>query len=547
MLHSAFCRKLAATMSMVGALSACSISPSLVDRKDVIELAPTEQAPLVTPSKSASTMREALACMDRMLATEQVPTTLVAVKTIPDPSGLFLTDTKAMVITALSRMSRTSQAFKVVDYEIDALKQNTVQTLTNLLLNSGQIELRKPQIYVSGAISFGDKTVVAKKSSLGVSTKNTDASYSWDVLGTMVGLDLHLGEMNTRTLFPGVDSANELVVASGGRAIELGGRATGLPRHIYSLGVQFDRSADNNQGAGAGIRLLVDLATIELVGKWAKIPYWDCVEYEQNHPEFKRQLRTWYDDLTATERLALAQRVLKAQGLWENEMDGQDSPQLRKVLSSYQSAMDLTPVGRVTYETYASLMSSYVGMSAEDKLTPPSVQDAGQLTPYPSGLPENEPDPRAVNLTMLGHKEPVIGVGDDIVLRIASARSAYLYCYYKDAAGTVSQIYPNPQQLAPRVQGKSAVLVPDVNQANSFLIQAAVPGTEQAYCATTQAPLKDHVPAAFTQAKLEPLKDVTSLEEVQKSLDATGLVLGSQTLQWDVQGPGTVAATGAVK
>ena len=111
----------------------------------------------------------------------------------------------------------------------------------------------------------------------------------------------------------------------------------------------------------------------------------------------------------------------------------------------------------------------------------------------------------------------------------------------------MSQIYPNPQQLAPRVQGKSAVLVPDVNQANSFLIQAAVPGTEQAYCATTQAPLKDHVPAAFTQAKLEPLKDVTSLEEVQKSLDATGLVLGSQTLQWDVQGPATVAATGAVK
>ena len=59
--------------------------------------------------------------------------------------------------------------------------------------------------------------------------------------------------------------------------------------------------------------------------------------------------------------------------------------------------------------------------------------------------------------------------------------------------------------------------------------------------------IKDHVPAAFTQAKLEPLKDVTSLEEVQKSLDATGLVLGSQTLQWDVQGPATVAATGAVK
>ena len=116
------------------ALSACAIDPGLSDRKDIIEKGITEQTPLVTPTKSASAMREGLACMDRMLAAEQVPATLIAVKSIPDPSGLFSTGTKEMLITAISRMSRTSQAFRVVDYEVDALKQDTVQTMTSLLL-----------------------------------------------------------------------------------------------------------------------------------------------------------------------------------------------------------------------------------------------------------------------------------------------------------------------------------------------------------------------------------------------------------------------------
>ena len=87
---------------------------------------------------------------------------------------------------------------------------------------------------------FGDKTVVSKRQSLGISTAATDTGYSWDVLGSAVGLDLHLGDMNTRTLYSGIESANELIVATGGKAVEIGAKATGLPRHIYRVGVQYE-------------------------------------------------------------------------------------------------------------------------------------------------------------------------------------------------------------------------------------------------------------------------------------------------------------------
>ncbi len=524
------------------ALAGCAINPGLSDRKDIIEKGITEQSPLVSPTKSASAMREGLACMDRMLAAEQVPSTLVAVKTIPDPSGLFSTGTKEMLITAFSRMSRTSQAFRVVDYEVDALKQDTVQTMTSLLLNNGQIELRKPQIYVSGAISFGDKTVVSKRRSIGVSTANTDTGYSWDVLGSVVGLDLHLGDMNSRTLYPGLDSANELVVATGGKGVEIGGRATGLPKHIYRLGVQYEVAADNNQGAGAAVRLLVDLAAIELVGKWAKLPYWQCIDYEQNHPEFKRQMRAWYEEQSSADRINLAQRVLKAQGVWSGAVDGNDSTALRNALATYQASLDMTPVGTVNFETYAGLLRNYVGMSADDKLASSySPGNAEDLKPREHALPPNEPAHDGLRLALLGHKEPKLPIGSSVVLRVAPARSGFLYCYYKDAANVVSQIYPNPQQQAVVAQGHMGLMVPDVSQANSFLIETARPGIEQVYCAMTAKPLTGRVPAALTDAKLAPIAGATSIEAVQQQVQAQEGVIAQSTLQWEVEAPVVLA------
>ena len=511
------------------------------EARAVIEKGITEQTPLVTPTKSASAMREGLACMDRMLAAEQVPATLIAVKSIPDPSGLFSTGTKEMLITAISRMSRTSQAFRVVDYEVDALKQDTVQTMTSLLLNNGQIELRKPQIYISGAISFGDKTVVSKRRSIGVSTANTDTGYSWDVLGSVVGLDLHLGDMNSRTLYPGLDSANELVVATGGKGVEIGGRATGLPKHIYRMGVQYEVAADNNQGAGAAVRLLVDLAAIELVGKWAKIPYWQCIDYEQNHPEFKRQMRAWYEEQSATDRINLAQRVLQAQGVWSGPINGNDSTALRNALATYQASLDMTPVGTVNFETYTGLLRNYVGMSAEDKLASSYSPQSNELKPREHALPMNEPAHNGLTVALLGQKEPKLQIGNSVVLRIAPARSGFLYCYYKDAANVVSQIYPNPQQQAVVAQGNMGLMVPDVSQSNSFLIETARAGTEQVYCAMTAKPLTGRVPAALTNAKLEPLEGVSTIDAVQQQVQAQEGVIAQSTLQWEVEGPVVLA------
>lgn len=541
------------------ALGGCTLTSGLEHRVDLIERGSIEQAPLVAPLKSVSILRDGLACMDQMLREEGAPTTLIAIKNIPDASGLFSTGTKDMLITALSRMSRTSDAFRVVDYETDPLRQDTVQTMTNLLLSAGLIDLQKPQIYISGSISFGDKTVISKRKSIGVSTAATDTGYSWDTLGSVVGMDLHLGDMTTRTLYPGLDSANELVVATGGRAIEIGAKATGLPKDIERIGLQFDISSDSNQGAGAAVRALVDLAAIELMGKWSRVPYWQCIQYDHNHPEFARQMRQWYDDMSVSQRVYNLQRALTALGYWKGLPDGDITDDLRNALMRYQSAVDLVPNGRITFETYMRLLSSYVvagkdgkfervgwGKDADGSLGETRVDDA---LPLPHTVKPKTLRPWSdTKITLINNSINILRVGDPVTLRVVPSRTGYLYCYYKDAANVVSQIYPNPLQKAKQVQGGRSVLIPDITNPNTFLIEATKPGNEEVFCGIGELPAETYLPAPYLAANLEPIASARDLEFVKSSLANPTLdgKLFSTGLKWQVVGlPPGAAKTGA--
>ena len=53
---------------------------------------------------------------------------------------------------------------------------------------------------------------------------------------------------------------------------------------------------------------------IELLGKWARVPYWQCLTLEQTHPEFMRQMREWYEDASPATRGQLVRRSLLRRG-----------------------------------------------------------------------------------------------------------------------------------------------------------------------------------------------------------------------------------------
>ena len=97
--------------------------------------------------------------------------------------------TKEMIITALSQMSRLSNAFRFVDYEVDIARQDTVQNLTTILLNNNQIQLQRPALYFSGAIAFVDQNVINNRFEVGTSASRLDTGYSKTRNASVIGLD----------------------------------------------------------------------------------------------------------------------------------------------------------------------------------------------------------------------------------------------------------------------------------------------------------------------------------------------------------------------
>jgi len=199
--------------------------------------------PTSRPTRSLSSMSPSLMCMDHMFRQADLPTTLITSKQIPDVTGKIAVATKDMIVTALSQMSRLSNAFRYIDYEVDISRQDTVQNMTAIMLNNNQMQLQKPALYVSGAVSFVDQNIISNHFEAGTSATRLETGYSTNKNATLIGLDLHMGDFKTRTIIPGLDSANEVVIGNASQGLDLAGK-------IGSYGVQFNVGLGSRAGAG---------------------------------------------------------------------------------------------------------------------------------------------------------------------------------------------------------------------------------------------------------------------------------------------------------
>lgn len=547
-------------MASVVFLAACSTPMDARRDTEFQSRGNAASRPTQRPVRSMSSFSDSLQCMDRMLRDAEVPTTLITSKQIPDFSTRVPVATKDMVITALLQMSRLSNAFRYVDYEVDIARQDTVQNLTNILLNNNQIQLQRPSLYVSGSVSFVDQNVLNNRFDLGTSGARFETGYSQSRNVTIIGLELHLGDFRTRTLIPGLDSANEVIIGNGGQGLDLAGR-------IRDYGWQFNVGRDYAQGSGAAIRTLVELAMIELVGKWARVPYWQCLTMEQTHPDFQRQLRDWYDEGNTGIHRALVERSLKSRGYLPPEpAPATDLLTFRRAVGRFQADQGMVVTGVVDFSTYERALRDYVILNEQGQLlrygwSTVDAQAQGITPQTSSAKPQSgrwfgeEAVPRRIDLqlenVLLGRAE--LEVGEQVFLSAAVSRNAFLHCYLANARGQLMRLLPNP--VAPRVQlaAGQAIRLPDWMSPNpGYVIETAGPGTESLLCLATDEDVLPRLHAALQGPALSPLENVTSLDEIEahyiQVLSAGQL--SSARLSWQVRArrnpaPGTPAPTPA--
>ena len=358
----------------------------------------------------------------------------------------------------------------------------------------------------------------------GLSGPRVEAGYSRNRNASVIGMEMHLGDFRSRTIIPGMDSANEIVIGSGGGGLDLSGR-------IGTYGVQFSVGRDYTQGSGPAIRTLVELAVIELTGKWARLPYWQCLTLDQTHPDFQRQMREWYDSGDAATRDQLVKRALVQQGYLRSDQMQQDGGELRTALSRFQADRQLVATGVIDFPTYERSLRDYVNVSPDGKLSRVG------WTPSADAPNQQVATNIRLNVENIMLQRTAFEVGEQIFVSASVSRTSYLYCYLASARGTVIRLLPNSTNTSGWLQANQTIRIPDWMSPNpGFVMDAGAPGEEGVACFASDDNMQNKLPTALQTPPFTVIAGVTNLDELEALVrnSPAGQSVAARKLTWQV-------------
>ena len=494
------------------------------------EKASVVQQPKTPAVRTISSFSEALRCMDTLMWNHGKREIYITSNGLPDATGRVAGGTKEMLITAVSRMSETSNAFRFVDFEPALDDVNALYWMIGV-----QPNFRAPSYYIRGAITQLDDNVVSEAASAGLSLPLGDLGISADQVVSMVSVDLNIGELVTRQIIPGMSASNTLAVVSSGKGADAGAV-------VGKAGLSFNVAFNKSEGLHQAVRTLVELSTIEVLGKLTRTPYWQCLGIDQTNPSFMAEARNWFDSMQPTQRVSFVQRTLAAEGYYDGATNGQLDEQTRNAVSRWQSDHDLIATGRIDFDTYQRMMAKPAGQNQAPARVQ-SVSNAGG-----EGLPRPTPAPAGAGpdlvLTSDRGPTPRYRAGEALVVRVQPTTDGFVYCYYKDAGGTVARIYPNRFQPDAFVEANRQVEIPPGVQ-KPFNLRMDRPGADEAVaCVVSRDEVGVRIPEQFKREDLQPIPGA-ALSDVVNAFTTVKGGEGARAKQMSVKVlPGTVAGGG---
>lgn len=458
-------------------ISGCASTPSQI-------YAATQ--PRATPIRSLTSFSESLSCMDDLLYDYGIRDVRITTNGIPDSTGEIQTGTRDMLIAAVSRMSARSRAFTFIDFE-----EVTVgfAAPADRRLYARQQGLLTPTYYIRGAITTFDDSVINEGAGVGVNVGGASVGVNRDATSSVVGLDMNVGEVQTGLIVPGVASSNRIAVTRRSRAADA---SFDVEVDGETVGGFMQAARTKAEGMHTAVRTLVELNTIETLGKLTHTPYWRCLGVSQSDPAAAANALRYFQSMTDEERVEFVQRSLQGLGKYSGEIDGETSPDLAEAVGAYQAENDLVATGRIDAQLHASLISKDIHMAG-----------AGKADLHRPALVEDGPDRLYIALTDT-LEFPTYKVGMPLQVRARLNADAYLYCYYQDGAGVISRIFPNRFQPDALVAGGRAVRIPQ--EGDGFVLVFQQPAArERVSCFASRTELGTRLPAELRRADLTPL------------------------------------------
>jgi hypothetical protein len=433
---------------------------------------------------------------------------------IPDSTGQVSVGARDMLISAISKMTKRSDAFHYLDFDLARTELNYINA------NDPDQNVKMPTHYIRGSITQLDKNVTDWRKGGGISGQQdiygADAAIDFNQTTSVIAIDLNIGEVSSRRIIPGVSASNSIVLTRDGAGGELG-------LTIKNVGAFFSLEMAKSEGAHQSVRTLIELGAVELLGKLSHVPYWECLSVPGTDPKVMSQIADWYSDMNDEERIAFVQRVLIGNGyLPENHVVTEEfTPTTQHAISIYELNNDLVPLGVINFDLFRTMLGGRRGIEAGE---PELDSKTGEIDFAKQKIPLRMPV--EVKIKSLRGQTPRFVPSESLQVSVSVSENAYLSCYYEDADGWVSQVFPNRFDPDSYVASGDRVEIPTRGAPMKILFKH--PGThEELFCLASDRDLRKQLPQHLREADLEPLgvADAEAMIAAYRKLDPTGIGL----------------------
>ncbi len=211
------------------------------------------------------------------------------------PSDLYV-----MISTCINKVGRQ---ITFIPYD--------VQYVVNESITGGKIDRVFPAAVIAGGMTGFDKDLIEKerKGELDAAWAGAQVKGKYDA-GTSVArlaLDLNMLDYKTQAYYPQVQASNSINL----RRDKYG---WAVAAYYMGCGGEFESQVKTQQGLHMALRMLVEFSTIELLGKYFKVPYWKCIKGANPDGNLIRTIKDSYADMPEKQQIAELKRLLFLHG-----------------------------------------------------------------------------------------------------------------------------------------------------------------------------------------------------------------------------------------
>lgn len=518
-----------ASLAATLALSGCMTAP---------HKAYTVEQPQAAPVRNLTSMDLALSCLDRQLRDHNIPHKRLTSTGIPNRAGdkVSMGSGTDMLKTSIGQLS-LSKAYTYQDLSSLAgspgvmngepvfrpLDANAVLNWAVFLQNNHQ-KFNFPDYIVTGSISQADNNVTSDQVSGGI-----DAGGGGNAQGglggsmnqgvTVVTVDMHVEEIPSLEVISGLTTKNSIAVVRSSAGVDLSGR-------VSALGAHFNVNLDRTEGMHQAIRILIQLGTVELLGRLAGVPYEQCLTGETVQAHALGKAQDSFEGMSEDERVRFAQQKLATLAdpnnpnrlpYYPGPANGSADAATLDAIARYQRDAGLIASGRVDLDLYRSLQNRVADVPAKP---------VPQVPPPPVAVQAIQQPPR---LSLEAAPGSTFKPGSTLAVSLTVDQDAHVQCFLRTDSQEILRIFPTADQPDDLLRPGQTLTAPKPSASRQ--IELDKPGTEEIGCVVSAEAFK--VGAALPKGPLGtaslPLPSLQAVHQHYQS-EAGGAAVGFERL-----------------